>query len=93
MPALAMTKKTYWVYTLASRRNGTLYVGVTSDLRIRAWQHKNGRFAGFTSRYAVDNLVHFEEFRDISNAIAREKQLKAGSRAKKVALIENGNPE
>jgi len=90
---LAMTGRLYWVYILASRRNGNLYVGVTSDLKIRIWQHKNGRFAGFTSRYGVNKLVHFEDFRDISNAIAREKQLKAGSRAKKIAWIECANPE
>jgi putative endonuclease len=90
---LAMTKRTYWVYTLASRLNGTLYIGVTNSLERRIWQHKNKTADGFTSKYGVDRLVYFEDFRDIENAIAREKQLKSGSRAKKIALIEAINPE
>ena len=88
-----MTNKTYWVYILASKKNGTLYVGITNRLERRTWQHKNKTSAGFATRYDVDRLVYFEEFRDVSNAIAREKQLKAGSRAKKIALIEKDNPE
>ena len=88
-----MTNKTYWVYILASKKNGTLYVGITNHLERRTWQHKNKTSAGFTARYDVDRLVYFEEFRDVSNAIAREKRLKAGSRAKKIALIEKDNPE
>ncbi len=85
--------KTYWVYILASRKNGTLYIGVTNSLERRAWQHKNKATAGFTACYAVDRLVYYEDFRDVTDAIAREKQLKAGSRAKKIALIEKENPE
>lgn len=88
-----MIKPIYWVYILASRRNGTLYVGISNSLERRIWQHKQKTNAGFTSRYRVNQLVHFENFRDVSNAIAREKQLKAGSRAKKIALIEQNNPE
>ena len=88
-----MTNKTYWVYILASQKNGTLYVGVTNSLERRAWQHREKTTAGFTARYGVDRLVYFEDFRDVTNAIAREKQLKAGSRAKKIALIEQENPE
>ena len=84
---------TYWVYLLASKQNGTLYVGVTNSLERRVWQHKNGVTDGFTKQYGVNTLVYFEDFRDITNAIAREKQLKAGSRAKKIALIEKENPE
>jgi putative endonuclease len=88
-----MTSKSYWVYILASKKNGTLYTGFTNSLERRIWQHKNKTADGFTNRYGVDRLVYFEEFRDVTNAIAREKQLKAGSRAKKIALIERENPE
>ena len=88
-----MTIKTYWVYILASGKNGTLYVGVTNSLETRVWQHRNGAAEGFTKRYNVNRLVYFEQFRDIENAIAREKQLKGGSRAKKIALVEKENPE
>ena len=88
-----MGERVYYVYLLASRRNGTLYTGITSSLERRVWQHRHGSTAGFTSRYGVNRLVWFEEFRDIRNAIAREKQIKAGSRAKKIALIEKENPD
>jgi putative endonuclease len=87
-----MTAKCYWVYILASRKNGTLYVGVTNSLERRLWQHRHGTAVHFTARYGVHQLVYFEEFRDVNNAIAREKQLKAGSRQKKIALIERKNP-
>ncbi|MDP9096152.1 MAG: GIY-YIG nuclease family protein [Pseudomonadota bacterium] len=79
------------VYIVASERNGTLYVGVTSDLVTRAAQHRFGELAGFTARYGCKLLVYFELYEDISTAILREKQLKAGSRAKKVALIESAS--
>jgi putative endonuclease len=88
-----MTNKTYWVYILASQKNGTLYTGVTNSLERRTWQHRQGTVASFTAKYGVTRLVYFEPFRDVSNAIAREKQLKAGSRKKKIALIEMENPE
>jgi putative endonuclease len=87
-----MPPKTYWVYILASGKNGTLYVGVTNSLQRRTWQHQHPTAESFTRRYRVDRLVYFEEFREVTNAIAREKQLKGGSRKKKIALIENGNP-
>ena len=80
------------MYILASRRNGTLYTGVTSDLRHRIWQYKNKAIAGFTKRYGIDRLVYFEAFRNVSNAIGREKQIKAGSRRRKLQLIERTNP-
>jgi len=81
------------VYILASRPGGTLYVGVTSDLIQRVWQHKNNLVEGFTQKYGVHELVYFEQHATMINAIAREKQLKAGSRAKKLALIEQANPQ
>ena len=80
------------VYILASRRYGTLYIGVTSDLPARLYQHRNGTFKGFTERHHVHRLVHFEMFDDMESAIAREKQLKNWRRAWKIALIEENNP-
>jgi putative endonuclease len=80
------------VYIMANRRNGTLYAGVTSDLAARVWQHKNGTI-GFTSRYGCKLLVWYELHSDMSAAIEREKQIKAGSRQRKLALIEALNPE
>jgi putative endonuclease len=85
--------KNYYVYILASRRNGTLYIGVTSDLVKRTWEHKNKVVAGFTKRYGVDKLVYFEQFSDSENAIKREKRLKKYNRKWKLELVEKGNPE
>ena len=82
----------YFVYLLASKRNGTLYAGVTHDLARRVLEHKEKAIPGFTRAYAVDILVWFEEFSDIYDAIAREKQIKGWNRAWKVRLIEKGNP-
>jgi putative endonuclease len=81
----------YFVYILASRSR-VLYVGVTNDLVRRLWQHRTSQFAGFTTRYRVDRLVHFDETTDVRAAIAGEKQIKGWTRAKKVALIESRNP-
>ena len=83
----------YFVYMLASKRNGTLYTGVTSDLANRTWQHKSDLIEGFTKRYGVHRLVWFEEFGDIYEAIAREKQIKGWNRAWKIRLIEKQNQE
>jgi putative endonuclease len=80
------------VYILASKRNGTLYTGVTSDLVKRTWQHKNDMADGFTRKYSVHVLVYYELADEMSAAIAREKQIKGGSRARKLALIESMNP-
>ena len=80
------------VYILASRRHGTIYIGVTSDLMARMDQHRTGAVRGFTSKYKVWRLVHFELFDDMYAAISREKQLKAWHRPWKVALIEENNP-
>jgi putative endonuclease len=81
------------VYILASGHYGTLYVGVTSDLVGRLWQHRNGVLPGFTKRYGVHGLVHFEVFETMEQAIAREKQLKRWRRQWKINLINEGNPE
>ena len=81
------------VYILASKRNGTLYIGVTSDLVRRVWEHKQNFGEGFTSRYAVHTLVYFEMHGDMAEAIRREKQLKKWKRSWKIELIEKTNPE
>jgi predicted GIY-YIG superfamily endonuclease len=81
------------VYIMASRRNGTLYTGVTSKLVHRTWQHREGLIDGFSKKYGCKLLVWFELKATMPEAIAREKQIKAGSRAKKLALIEASNPE
>jgi putative endonuclease len=85
--------KEFWVYILSSKRNGALYIGVTSDLAQRVWQHKNKMVEGFTLKYNVDKLVYCEPFADAESAIAREKQMKKWKRNWKVRLIEEGNPE
>jgi putative endonuclease len=84
--------KTPCVYILASKRNGTLYVGVTSNLASRVWQHKNAMVEGFTRKYKVDRLVYYEILADMNSAIAREKQLKKWERAWKLELISLKNP-
>lgn len=84
---------TYFVYMLASRRNGTLYCGVTNNLEQRVWEHKNGIVGGFTSKYAVNRLVWFDCHFDVNEAIAHEKRLKRWHRPWKIALIEGKNPD
>jgi len=81
----------YFVYVLASKRNGTLYVGVTNDLARRVGEHKNKIVSGFTRRYGVNILVWYEIFANVNDAIAREKQIKGWNRAWKIRLIEKGN--
>jgi putative endonuclease len=82
----------YFVYLLASKRNGTLYVGVTNDLARRVGEHKEKIVPGFTRKHGVDILVWFEAFDDINDAIAREKQIKGWNRAWKIRMIEKNNP-
>ncbi len=85
-------EKTYYTYILASQRNGTLYVGVTSNLIKRVYEHKNNLVEGFTKKYAVHRLVYFEQHEDVNQAIHREKRLKEWQRNWKIALIEIDNP-
>jgi putative endonuclease len=87
-----MPKRGY-VYFLASRKHGTLYVGVTSNLTLRVEQHKKGTASAFTSRYSVNRLVYFEEHELITDAIQRESNIKHWSRAWKIKLIESVNPD
>ena len=83
---------TYYLYIMANRSR-TLYCGFTNDLARRVHQHKTMAMDGFTRRYLIDRLVYFEEAKDVRDAIAREKQVKGWTRAKKIALIESMNPE
>jgi len=89
---LSMKIHQYYVYILTNKSNTVLYVGVTSDLERRVWEHKEKVYAGFTSKYNVNKLVYYEDFQWIHDAIAREKQLKGGSRQKKIDLILIENP-
>jgi putative endonuclease len=83
----------YYVYIMTNQHNTVLYTGMTGDLKRRAYQHRTGRGGGFTSRYKVVKLVYYEETGDVNTAIAREKQIKAGSRQSKIDLVEGMNPE
>jgi putative endonuclease len=83
--------RVYCVYVMASRSR-VLYIGVTNDLARRVGEHKLGRPAGFTSRYRITRLVYFEQFADVREAIAREKQVKGWTRSRKIELIEGRNP-
>jgi putative endonuclease len=87
-----MSERAYWVYMMASKRNGTLYVGVTNDLARRAWEHRNGRGSQFVAKYRVNKLVWCESYTDVQEAIRREKQIKGWERRWKLELIERMNP-
>ena len=86
-----MSGKTYFVYILASRRNGTLYIGVTNDLARRMAEHKDGRAESFTRKYGVKTLVYYEVFEEIAAALAREARLKKYKRAWKINLVQKNN--
>lgn len=88
-----MNEKIPCVYIMANKRNGTLYTGVTSNLLKRVWEHKSNVTDGFTKRYGVHSLVYYEVCPSMESAILREKQVKAGSREKKIRLIEDKNVE
>ena len=85
--------KQYFVYILASKRNGTLYTGITSNLLKRVYEHKNNLVEGFTKKYNVHTLVYYEAYNDIYDAIAREKNIKKWKRQWKIELIEKSNPK
>ncbi len=85
--------KDYYIYILTNKTNSTLYTGITSDLKKRVYQHKYKLIDGFTKKYNVDKLVYFEQYNLVENALKREKQLKAGSRKKKLDLIKSKNPK
>jgi len=85
--------KQYYVYILASKKNGVLYIGITSGLVKRVYEHKNNLIEGFTKKYHVHKLVYYEEINDVYTAITREKQIKKWNRAWKVQLIEKNNSD
>lgn len=85
--------KVFYVYILANNKKGTLYIGVTSDLIKRVWQHKNNLIDGFSKKYKIHSLVYFEQVSDAKSAIGREKQLKSWNRKWKIDLIEKDNPD
>ena len=93
MLAVNSQEKVYYVYIMASKRNGTLYIGVTNDLIRRVYEHKNDFVPGFTKTYGTHSLVYFEQTSDIDAALNREKRLKHWLRKWKLALIEERNPE
>ena len=84
---------TYYVYILASKKNGTLYIGVTNNIARRSWEHREGRGADFTEKYGVKRLVYIEEHADVRNAIQREKTMKEWRRQWKIELIQKDNPK
>jgi len=86
-------KNSYWVYILASKVGGTIYIGVTNDLVRRVYEHREGLIEGFTKQYQIRRLVYFEQFDNIELAIRREKNLKKWNRAWKVRLIEENDPD
>lgn len=86
-------EKRFFVYILASQKNGTLYIGVTSDLKKRIWEHKNNVVEGFTEKYKVHNLVWYEQHDNAESAITREKQMKEWKREWKIKRIVEMNPE
>ncbi len=88
-----MLTKTYYLYMMSNFTNSVIYTGVTNNLERRVYEHKNKMIKGFTERYNVNKLVYYEACQDIASAIAREKQVKAGSRRKKEDLINSINPE
>lgn len=89
-----MLTNNYYVYIMSNKENGTLYIGITNNLIRRIWEHKQKiKNLSFTSKYNLQDLVYFEIYTDPENAIKREKQLKAGSRQKKIDLIEKNNPD
>jgi|SRR5271156_335155 len=88
-----MKQRSPAIYIMANKRNGTLYTGVTSDLIKRVYEHKHSFISGFTNEYNCKLLVYYEQFENMVDAITREKQIKAGSRKKKLAMIEKMNPD
>lgn len=90
---VSMLDNLYSVYILASKKNGTIYVGVTNNLARRVYEHKNQLVEGFTSKYLVNKLVYYEQTNDVYAAIQREKRIKEWKRAWKIKLIEVSNPE
>ena len=88
-----MNSRSYYVYILTNKNNSVFYTGVTNNLEKRIYEHRHKLTSGFTAKYNIGKLVYFEETNDINTAIAREKQIKGGSRKKKIEFIKSINPE
>ncbi len=88
-----MGKNYYFVYIATNKTNSVIYTGVTNNLKRRIYEHRNKLVSGFSEKYNINKLVHFETFDNVENALQREKQIKAGSRKKKVELIKRANPD
>ncbi len=88
-----MLRRSYFVYIMTNKDNNVLYTGVTYDLKRRVWEHKEKLIEGFTKRYLLTKLVYYEMFDDVNSAIAREKQIKGGSRKNKIGLVNGMNKE
>ena len=88
-----INNKQYYVYLISNKNNTTIYTGITSDIKRRIWEHKNKITKGFSSKYNLHKLLYYEIYNDPENAIIREKQIKSGSREKKIELIESMNPK
>ena len=86
-------EKQYYIYIMTNKRNSVIYTGVTNDLKRRVYEHKEKLVEGFTKKYNITKLVYYEIFKDIENAILREKQIKGGSRQKKTELVSSMNKE
>jgi len=86
-------EKQYYVYIMTNKRNTVLYTGTTNDLKKRAYEHKEKLVEGFTKKYNINKLIYYEVSNDVESAISREKQIKGGSRAKKINLVNSMNPE
>mgnify|MGYP005837831075 CR=1 FL=1 len=91
--AISMEERLYYVYIMTNKTNRVLYTGVTNDLKRRVYEHKAKLVEGFTKKYNVDKLVYYEASRQVESAISREKQIKGGSRGKKIRLVETTNPK
>jgi len=88
-----MEEKQYYIYIMTNKTNRVLYTGITNDLKRRVDEHKAKLVQGFTKKYNVNKLIYYEASREVESAIAREKQIKGGSRAKKIRLVETMNPQ
>jgi len=88
-----MQRKEYFIYILANKKNGTLYIGITNNLIRRIYEHKNDLIDGFSKKYGIHNLVYYESYNDVRDALNRETQMKKWNRKWKIELIEKSNPE
>jgi len=91
--AISMEEKQYYVYIMTNKTNRVLYTGITNDLKRRVYEHKAKLIEGFTKKYNVNRLIYYEASREVEGAISREKQIKGGSRLKKIRLVETMKPK